>query len=689
MSFKKILAAIAAFTQFLFISCEIEEPTMPAWDLSLNLPIVKKNYTLLEVVDKNRSVLNYYQEGANKNLLYYSETNNINEIKIEEKLKVDGFSKTVSETIGTITIGSDSVSADIGFGWIGPGISPGMQVVVPPQNDKPVSANLDLIDEFLQVKFESGAIDLSITNHFPSPVSLTIKNLVLKNTLSGETVAQYNGSIAIPPKETRIVKAIPVATGIFVKNQLTLDCTVSTNGSGGSPITVPSHSFTVKAKFNDLNVTEATAKIPAQDPVIIENTITIDESTAQPNKFQNIKIERGTLNLKISNNLDIDAAATFTIYNLKTPQGATFNETRSIGRKQTINVFDNLSLKDYSFVSLNGLPTNSVSYKISIQTKLANDYRTIKSTDGFSGTVEFSQLYIKEFTGQLKPQPLDTERSSIALDVKDIQNKLQFQQINLKNPILQLRLRTSAQIEFGISGRLEAKNNAGQKAVLNLNSKTLNTTLFTPSDSILTFNTDSLSAFFKKFSSFPDSLIFYAGGALNPNYKTVSVKNTDNISGRSVIELPFDFGIANALLKDSVDIELSKDERDQFKNFNYIEAGVKITNGVPAQISFTGKLYDELNRFLTYFPPKYSDQDTVITINGASTDNNGNVVSKNEQTIKVKTLKADADKISKAKYMKIVLKLNTTRANNLPVRFRTNDDLKIHAFGSLNYRVKP
>lgn len=683
---KRVKLFAALIITVLLFSCNINEPNMPQWDVSLNLPIAKKNYSLMDLLEKS-SDLNYYKDGSN--LLYFSQEKSIDQIELKDKLKIDAVTKSASETIGSISIASDSVTANIGFGWISPGITPGMQAVVPPINDVPVSINTDILDQFLSVKLDAGTIDLSITNQFPSPVSLTIRNIVLKNASSSEVVAQYSGSTTIPAKESRTIKAIPITKAIFIKNQLTLECLVSTNGSNGTPVTIPQNSFSVKAKFVNLSVVEAQAKIPAQDPVVIDNTITIDEGEAQPTKFSNIKIETGALTVKVTNNLDIDANLNLTINNLKNPSGQTFTEIRSIARKQTVTLFNNLSLLDYSIISTSGSPTNQVSYKISLQTKATNDFRTIKNTDGISGSVEISNLKLKEFNGQLQPQIVEAERSAISLDLQDLKDKLQFQQINLRNPFVQLRLKTNAQFEFRIDGRIEGRNSLGQKAILGLNSKTLNTTLITPADSILTINSDSLSLFFKKFSRFPDSLIVYAGGTLNPNYKTVSLKSTDKITGRSIFELPLDFGISNAQITDSVAVDLSNDERDQIKDVNSIEAGIVLTNGLPASISFTGKLYDQNNNFLTYFPPKYSDQDTVLTFNGAATDASGNVSVKNKQTKSVKALKTEVDKIAKAKYMRVKLTLNTSGTGNSPVRFRTTDDLLIHAFGSTNYRVKP
>ncbi len=672
----------------IFSSCQINEPMMPSWDISLNLPIAKKNYTLMELIEKNNSDLNYYKGGENINLLYYSKENMLDAINVKDKLKVDGFSQSSTELIGPININPDSVSASVGFEWIGAAVTPGQQTPIPPIADQQVKVNLAQMNMFNSVKFSSGSIDLSVSNQFASLVTLTISNMTLKNSATGEVVARYTGAISILPGETRVIKNITLSTSVTVRNLLSFECSISTSGTS-NPVTIPAYSFGVKAKLINPVVVEAFAKIPVQEPLVIENTIAIDAASAQPTKFQNVKIDNGLINIRLSNNLDVDADVNIIIYNMRSSQGSLFNQTKSIARKQqNFSFLSNLSLKGYTFESLNGQPTNQVKYKISITTKATADNRVINSNDGVAGSIDFSDLTLSEFSGQLKPTSITAERSSVSLDLKDIQNKLSFKEINLKNPSIQLVLNTTAQFEMGISGRIEAKNNVGEQAVLELNSTTLNSTIISSANNVLQLNKEKLSEFFKKFTKMPDSLIIYTGGTLNPGYKTISIKSTDQITGKSFFELPLEFGISDATFEDSVDVELSSDERDKIKQFNSIETTMNVRNGLPASISLTGELYDEKNVFLDFFPHKYSDQENVISISGAPADGSGNVILKPEQTIKVKVLKSEAEKISKAKYMKIKIKLSTTANGNTPVRFKTTDDIQINAFGSVNYRVK-
>lgn len=688
----KLITLVTAFVSIaaLVSSCNITtEPTAPNWDVSLNVPIAKKNYTLYDILEKKSGSISHYTSGTNNNLLYYSQTQSIDKIGLTDKLNIEPFSKSTSATIGTINISTDSVKTDVDPRSINAALVPGTQIIVPPINNTPVTVSFSAANQFQSLTIQSGALDLNITNHFSSPVTMTVSNIFIKNAGSGEILVQYSNPIVIPPQGTAGVQSIQITSGVLVKNQLSLECNISTNGSGGQIVTIPNSALTIQTRLHNLQVTSATAKIPQQNPILVDGVVTVDENSTQPNKFQNVKLNGGLLNVSITNNLDLDATATFTIDNLKTPQGQTFTSTNTVPRRQTANIFNNFSLANYSIVSLNGSPTNQVSYHVNFQVFTTSDYRTVSSGDGVTGTISLNSLSVKEFQGQLKPTVVNSTRSSVSLNVKDIQNKLKFQQINLKNPKVELHIKPTANIEFGINGTIQARNKIGQRSVMTLSLRTLNTTMITPSDTVIVLNPDSVSNFFGKFSQLPDSLIVYAGGTANPNYKTVDVKNTDQFSGNSKLELPLEIGISGAEISDSVKVDLSKDDRDRINDVNSIGATLKISNGIAAAMSFTGKMYDQYNNFLIYFPPQTSGQDTVISVNGASTDNNGNVVSRSDQTITVNVGKSDANKISRATYMRVKLKFNTSAAGNQPVRFKTDDTIGITASGSTNYHVVP
>jgi len=533
------------FLTALVQSCNINtNPTAPNWDVSLNVPIANKSYTMFDILESKSSTIQHYSDVTNGNLLYYSKIQQMDKIVLGNKLQSD-----LPGVNGAISINSDSVTSDIDFSWISPPVSPGMQVVLPPIPETNDTGNFSLAGQFETIKIESGLIDLEITNYFPSPVRITLRNIVLKNAGSGEIIAQISTPIEVLPLQTVKVNSIPILPGVKVKNQLSLESKISSTGSSGQQITLPDKSLRIKTRYR--------------------------------------------------------------------------------------------------------------------------------------------KLMVSEYTGQLKPTVLEKTRSAISLDVKDIQKKLQFQQINLKNPKIELRFRSTANVEFSIDGSIEARNTIGQRSIMSLSSRTLNKTLISPTDSIITFNADSVSNFFNKFSQFPDSIIVFTGGTVNPNHKTISLNKNDQVTINSKMEFPFEFGLSGGELYDSVKVDLSNDDRNQIKDVNSLGAALKITNGIPASLSFTAKLYDQNKNFLMYFPPKYSDQDTVVSVDGAVVDANGNVTSNTIQNVTVKTLKSEIDKISKATFMRVRIRFSTSGAGNQAVKFKTDNMIKFLASGSTNYHINP
>lgn len=681
----KAVFILYIFFILIFQACQINEPNLPSWNVSLNIPLAKKIYSLEDLVNNNS--INFYADGSNKNLLYFSKSISLDTIKFEDKLTIDNISDTVSESIESISLLPDTLQTEIGLDWLGFDNIPAMPVSVAPVYNEHISITTDVSESFESALIQSGKVDLEIINHLPPPFTLTISHILLKSISTGETLLNIDDDIIIQHGSSIKINSLQLKQGVRISNQFLFECVLSTNGTGGEEVLLPKNSLTVKVKIEDLKVLEARAKIPFQVPITIEDTFTLDDNEPLPSKLSLLRIENGNINLKVANKLDLDAKVHLIIYNLRKPDGQIFNETRFIGRKQTINVFKDFSLKDYSLIGSEGKPSNSFSYKITVEVASTDDMRTIKSNDGITAYVDLQNLKVKEFTGKIKPQKISADKESVALNLDEFKNKIQFQKINFRNILLRLAFQNTAQVEFKIDGKLEAKNKFGEKAVLGLNKNTLSNDIISPTDTLITFNKDSLNLFLNKFTRLPDSIIIYVDGIINPNYKTVTVRNTDIILTKAIIDLPLDVSIENIEYRDSININLSKDDKDKLENINSISAGIKVINRLPVSLKLTCKFYDEQNNFLTHFPPLYESQDTTFTITGALVDNEGFVTTANEQLINVNILKRDIDKVRKAKYVILFIKINTSD-NDKPVKFLTSDNFSVDLYCSTDYNVK-
>ncbi|MHB8906671.1 MAG: hypothetical protein ACYC6D_11170, partial [Melioribacteraceae bacterium] len=404
--YPSFILILLALTQ----SCSIKEPTAPNWDVSLNVPITTKSYTLFDIIEKKSSTVQHYTSGSSTNILYYTTTEQIDKISLNNKLKIDPFSKVSSQVIGSLKINSDSVNTSVSLSSINPLLVAGVAIQVPAIDYTPISQNFSLTAEFQTIKIESGAIDLRLTNNFPSPLILSVKDFMIVDRASGVTIAQSLDPIVIQPRQSKVVSSIPLISDVNMSNSLAMSCKLSLSSSNGQFVVLPSTALVVSAKMKNLVASEVVAKIPQQNPVVINDVVLIEGSLSQPDKFQNIILDSGLLNISITNNLDVDVAVNFSIPNLKNSQNIAFTANQIIPRKSSnVKLFNGLSLKDYSITTLTGptgIPTNQVNYLAMFQTQSTNDYRTIKNTDLVSGYVELSSLVLRRFTGQLKPTVL-------------------------------------------------------------------------------------------------------------------------------------------------------------------------------------------------------------------------------------------------------------------------------------------
>ena len=165
-------------------------------------------------------------------------------------------------------------------------------------------------------------------------------------------------------------------------------------------------SFSVEITGSGLEVTSATAKIPAQT---ISEVGTIDLAS-DSNKVIFATIAAGKLVIDIDNYMDITSEMNLSIPSLKTPDGSNFQTNINIGANSS-NLVSETNISGYALSM--SIDEQSVDYSYDVTTQdSGEDLIFITSTDSIivniilEGPVEGQQLSFSDFEGKVTPQDL-------------------------------------------------------------------------------------------------------------------------------------------------------------------------------------------------------------------------------------------------------------------------------------------
>lgn len=674
MIFKKSFSLfLLLLMTFVYSACDIKDPVSPSWYVKINIPIINKTYTLFDIIEKDSTYLKQYYSGPDVGLLYYSDDKRLEPITVKEELKYDPQNVNGTVSLDSISVNPiEPISVTIYLNQWCPTIIPGSEMVFPQLNNVSASSNFTPITSFEKAKFRSGIIKLKITNN--NGVDITINKIIFKNSDNDAFVLQYDNSFNIPKDSTTTVDI--GLEGVTVPQNMKVEITFSTAGSS-TPITIPQNPRTdLEATFDNYKIDYVRAQIPAQPPFGIDSTFVLDDSTY----FRNVVIDRGNLNIHYENKLDVVIHTTIDIPDLITSDGSNFSRTITIQNKSSNDI--QIPLSNYSLRSSDLI--NELRYKVTVTSEASNGVITIRSGDNVNYLISFSEIIFKSIEGKIKPTHLTLQNTSINLDLGDIENKLSFESFDVKNPIFSVKVRNSSNIPVRFFGILKG-DNGFQTGYLNIPPTNLLPNQLTDIVFAAAETRTFLTAFNKKL---PDYIIISSEAIVNPDYSEGSVSMSDSVYGRFSIEIPMNLSLKNGSLTDTMDVDLSLDERDELSKLDKGKLTTLINNNVPMEGYFSAKVYDENFNYLMNFPPR---QDS-ITFGGAIVDNDGNSISTQFSEVTVDMNKEDFNKLSKAYHIIGTIKLNSvvsTSNPNVTVKLKTSDPISIKGIGGVNYLIGP
>ena len=441
-NFKKynIIIIAGAF----FVSCSIEPDLdkLPIIQPSLGFSVYQESITLNDVdILTGDSSITKESYGNNDSIFVFTKVVNIDKQEVGDKLSIDNISKQFSQSVDNVTIEDTAVEEKIGFEPVGidpienkvrsevgiisldnidpqatepylfssiyPSVSDipnGNTVNIPSFDLEPVTNDFSFSD-FSAAVFSDGSLSLTIINNLVIPLGDV--NVQLKNP-DGSDIEGGSATIAGPINSGEQQSALLDLSNVTLPGDIIVEVTGSSPGQNNVLIDndAKNSSFSVEITGSGLEVTSATAKIPAQT---ISEVGTIDLAS-DSNKVVLATIAAGKLVIDIDNYMAITSEMNLSIPSLKTPDGSDFQTSINIGA----NSSDLISETNISGYALSmSMDEQSVDYSYDVTTQdSGEDFIVITSTDSIivniilEGPVEGQQLSFSDFEGKVTPQDL-------------------------------------------------------------------------------------------------------------------------------------------------------------------------------------------------------------------------------------------------------------------------------------------
>ncbi len=675
-----VLSKFLIFTfLFSFTGCfdEPKEFVGPTWETKINIPLTKKEFSLLEIVEKDSSFLSASQDPSTLGQIYYADTQSISTIKLEDELIIDSFETNFAQTIGPIKVSVPIPAAsEIRVEDWTTDVTSGAYQVFPEQEGN-VNIEVNGIETVQSISAESGNLTVFIWNNLPVPIVLRgmeIHNIERVNPEPILKISESNQSdwIIIPPN-LFWTDTFPV-DGKIITNSLEYIGTIWSGGSNGDSVQVPEEAgTTVLALFDSLVISEATAALPEQR-FQFAKTLRISDST----KIEEALISEGRAFLITNNNMDVSLTASVTFSNLFNSNEQPYSLNIPLAKLEKNKIVEIPSLTNWKIVSLSpGVPTNEIGYSVSVLTDSTGEVSTITKDDSISFNLNFDELVFESFKGQLKPINVDIERSGFKLDYGSFKEQLYFQKVNFDDAKFNISFKSSANLDILAQGEIFATNGIEDRIIETGD-------LLIPSYGPTTIELNSLLNGFT--SALPDSFSLDGRAILNPNYEIGEVKRGDSLFGQIDFEIPLIVGMTQGTFRDTFDLDLGDIDEDDIDNFNYGSVTFTIKNNVPVGINFTAEVLDSNSLIMLPLPTSYNNLDNV-KIPKPSVSDEGEVISAG---ISVQTLTLIGDDIKtllNSPLMSIEVNFGTADGDS-PVKFKTSNTISFEIRAEAEYKVE-
>ncbi|MCB9247241.1 MAG: hypothetical protein H6613_01160 [Ignavibacteriales bacterium] len=653
-----------------------DEFVSPTWDVDVNIPITKKEYSLLELVEQDSSFLKSSQDPSNLGLIYFGDTQFVSTIKIENQLKLKSLHTNTTHLLGNVKVNVPLPTAtNIKVEEWTENVTNGSSQLFPEQEGN-VTIDIPGIETVEKIFLEKGEFEICVIfNNLP--VNITLRGIVIRNKIDKSIIAERSNSVSDWVKIRKFTVdsvSFPALQNVEITNELEYVGTIYSVGSNGEEVIIPiDGGTTILALFDKLVISSATAPLPSQY-LEFSNSISLDDST----QIEHALIKKGSANITVNNNMDVNLHATVNFENLLDPDQNPFSINIPLNRNESAKNIEIESLTDWTISSNNpGEVTSDLVYTIQVVTDSTGEVSTISKNDSISFDFNFSGLSFKSFTGRFKPTTFDINESSFDINYGDFDDQLKFGSVDFKGAKVKLNLQTSADLKFALNGKLSSSNGSESHSI-NLEN------ILLPSQKATNIDLTELVNGYT--NDLPNTFTMAGSGILNPLFETGTISSMDSIFGSMNFEIPLNIGISAGTFLDTLSIDLGDVSEDDFERVNYGEITFSVENGVPVGIKFTATVLDSNYNAVLKLPTIYNEKE-YLEIPNPQVSSDGEVLQVGviEQTLQL--FNEDVIKFIKNPYMQISFSFATTNAANQNVKFRTSNKINFSVKANASYRA--
>lgn len=647
------------------------EPVAPRWDVGLTIPVTSTDYTLLDLVEKDTTLLR--RDATNQ--IFYGTRVMADPTAVGDRIAISGISVDASVTLGPFGVGpvpptSGAVSL--------PGVTGGSPL--PPVKGfsaPPVTVRTTL---FTEVELTAGTVTLRVRNNLPVP--LTIDSTVTLRDSLGRVVSGFSFSPATIGPGAEATASADLAGKLLTGRMTLANICLSEEGGGIAPagdLVVATLSTGPLIAWRAI-----LTSVPAQ--YLIDNsrfTSPIRDSI----KIQEVWIKSGQLTYEIQSQVPMNMRFRLRFDQLLDGLGRPYTDSLMVPTNGT--TARTISLSGLRMVAPAGgfMERLEIVGSVDLYEGSRGQPVTVRETDNIRVVASSSTIIADSAVAVVKPTVIAINEA-VALNLGDLSGRF-LGSIDIPSANLSLEPMSDIALPMLLDLSLRARDAVGQEVVL-----AVPPTKSTGKLSTISFSPREVGAFLSRLSSsLPDSIRIVGNVVLNPDYDTLhagTVGSRCTFGGLVDLSIPLNLSVAGTFADTLAFGDTTGDgnsdyreNRELLESMNSGSIHLLVDSEIPLRCASKVVLLDRFHQPVLWFPQ----------IDGDSLLVNAPPVSGGEVTGSARTLQtlplsaAEIRSLERVKFVRLVLGLSS--AGTGPVRFRSTGHFRARVWSEMSYRVEP